>query len=40
MKHLARLSNLTTLKLWSNQIGDAGVKHLARLPNLTKLELW
>ncbi|MGP0591039.1 COR domain-containing protein, partial [Nitrospira sp. T9] len=39
VKHLARLSNLTTLQLGGNQIGDAGVKHLARLSNLTRLQL-
>ena len=38
-KHLAALSNLTSLDLGGNQIGEAGAKHLAALSNLTSLDL-
>ncbi|HBP89205.1 MAG TPA: hypothetical protein DD706_16075 [Nitrospiraceae bacterium] len=38
-RHLAGLTNLTTLELADNQIGEAGARHLAGLTNLTTLQL-
>ena len=36
---LLDLAQLTSLNLWSNEIGDAGAKDIARLTQLTSLNL-
>ncbi|MCC8995662.1 MAG: leucine-rich repeat domain-containing protein [Nitrosomonas sp.] len=36
---LSKLTSLTSLLLWGNRLGDAGVKHLSNLVNLTSLDL-
>ena len=39
MKHVSKLSNLSSLRLSNTSISDAGLVHLARLPKLQDLQL-